>query len=68
VGVLCYDDLHGNGHCERICQPCCSVNRKDVRPRFISVRNVPNNFAMDGARDAVLQLEVHLGNCVFWEH
>lgn len=23
---------------------------------------------MDGARDAVLQLEVHLGNCVFWEY
>ena len=23
---------------------------------------------MDGARNAVLQLEVHLGNCVFWEY
>lgn len=27
-----------------------------------------NNFAVDGARDAVLQLEVHLGNSVFWEY
>jgi len=32
------------------------------------VRNVPNNLAMDGARDTVLQLEVHLGNGVFWEY
>lgn len=42
--------------------------RKEVRPRFISVRNVPNNLAMNGARDTVLQLEVHLGNSVFWEY
>ena len=30
--------------------------------------NVPDNLAMDGARDAVLQLEVHLGNRVLGEH
>jgi len=23
---------------------------------------------VNGARDTVLQLEVHLGNCVFWEY
>jgi hypothetical protein len=50
------------------CQPNLFYARKDVRPRFISVRNVPNNLAMDGARDTVLQLEVHLGNGVFWEY
>lgn len=27
-----------------------------------------DNLAMDGAGDTVLQLEVHLGNCVFWEY
>lgn len=32
------------------------------------MRDVPNNLAMDGARDTVLQLEVHLGNGVFWEY
>ena len=30
--------------------------------------DVPDNLAMDGARDTVLQLEVHLGNGVFWEY
>jgi hypothetical protein len=50
------------------CQPCCSMDRKDVRPRFFSVRDVPDNLAMDGAGDTVLQLEVHLGNGVFWEY
>jgi len=30
--------------------------------------NVPDNLAVDGARDAVLQLEVHLGNRVLGEH
>jgi hypothetical protein len=29
---------------------------------------VPDNLAVDGARDTVLQLEVHLGNGVFWEY
>jgi hypothetical protein len=29
--------------------------------------NVPDNFAVNGARDAVLQLEVHLGNGVLGE-
>lgn len=29
--------------------------------------NVPDNLAMNGARDAVLQLEVHLGNGVLGE-
>lgn len=28
---------------------------------------LPNNFAVDGAGYAVLQLEIHLGNCVFGE-
>jgi hypothetical protein len=32
------------------------------------VRDVPDNLAMDGAGDTVLQLEVHLGNGVFWEY
>jgi hypothetical protein len=30
--------------------------------------NVPDNLAVDSARDAVLQLEVHLGNRVLREH
>lgn len=30
--------------------------------------NVPDNLAVDRARDAVLQLEVHLGNRVLGEH
>lgn len=30
--------------------------------------NVPDNLAVNGARDAVLQLEVHLGNRVLSEH
>lgn len=32
------------------------------------MRDVPDDLAMDSARDAVLQLEVHLGNGVFWEY
>ena len=32
------------------------------------MRDVPDNLAMDGAGDTVLQLEVHLGNGVFWEY
>lgn len=28
---------------------------------------VPDNFAVDGTRDAVLEFEVHLGNCVLGE-
>lgn len=55
----------------------------EVRPRFVlaarvaekadavvlaSRTNVPDNLAMDGARDAVLQLKVHLGNRVLGEH
>lgn len=55
----------------------------EVRPRFISAAhvaleanvavpagrtNVPDNLAVNGARDAVLQLEVHLGNRVLSEH
>lgn len=55
----------------------------EVRPRFFSAAhvakkatvvvpatrtNVPDNLAVDGARDTVLQLEVHLGNRVLGEH
>jgi hypothetical protein len=55
----------------------------EVRPRFFSATrvaqeadavvpasrtNVPDNLAVDGTRDAVLQLEVHLGNRVLGEH
>lgn len=54
-----------------------------LRPRFFSAAhvamkanvdvparrtNVPDNLAVNGARDAVLQLEVHLGNRVLSEH
>ena len=31
------------------------------------LRNVPNDLAVNSARDTVLQLEVHLGNSVLWE-
>lgn len=34
-------------------------------PRF---SNLPHNLAVDGAADAVLQLEVHLGDGVLGEH
>lgn len=40
----------------------------EVRPRFISRSDIPDNLAVNGARDTVLQLEVHLGNGVFREH
>ena len=40
----------------------------EVRPRFVSRIDIPDNLAVNGARDTVLQLEVHLGNGVFWEH
>jgi len=55
----------------------------EVRPRFFSAArvakmanaavpasrtNVPDNLAVDSARDAVLQLEVHLGNRILGEH
>jgi hypothetical protein len=42
----------------------CSRNRCSTKVLL----NVPDYLAMDGARDAVLQLEVHLGNGVFWEY
>ena len=35
---------------------------------LLRVRDVPDNLSMNGARDTVLQLEVHLGNGVFWEY
>jgi len=35
---------------------------------LLSVRDVPDNLSMNGTRDTVLQLEVHLGNGVFWEY
>jgi hypothetical protein len=55
----------------------------EVRPRIFSAAhvaevarvvvpamrtNVPDDLAVDSARDAVLQLEVHLGNRVLGEH
>lgn len=47
----------------------------EARPRFFSklagralALNVPDDLAVDGAGDTVLQLEVHLGNSVFWEY
>lgn len=30
--------------------------------------NIPNNLAVNGARDAVLKLQVHLGHSVLWEN
>jgi hypothetical protein len=44
------------------------VRLTDVRPRFVSSAVLPNDLAVDSARDAVLQLEVHLGNGVFREY
>lgn len=40
------------------------VDPKGRRARRARRTNVPDNLAMNGARDAVLQLEVHLGNGV----
>jgi hypothetical protein len=40
----------------------------EVQPRFVSALYIPDNLAVNGTRDTVLQLEVHLGNGVFWEH
>lgn len=59
--------LRGIEHCEKL-SALLNFQGKDVRPRFISVRDVPDNLAMNGAGDTVLQLEVHLGNGVFWEY
>lgn len=33
-------------------------------PGSLSRGDVPDNLSVDGARDAVLQLQVHLGNCI----
>ena len=65
--VLCFGGPHGNGHCERVSDQIL-IQHLDVRPRLISSAVLPNNLAMDGARDTVLQLEVHLGNSVFREY
>jgi hypothetical protein len=46
----------------------CSYCTYEVRPRFFSWCYVPDDLAVDGARDTVLQLEVHLGNGVFSEY
>jgi hypothetical protein len=61
--------LRGIGHySQRVSIVLLKTNLLEVRPRIFSVGSVPNDLSMNGARHAVLQLEVHLGNCVFWEH
>lgn len=35
--------------------------------RFFSRCHIPDNLAVDGARDTVLKLEVHLWDGVLWE-
>lgn len=35
--------------------------------RFVSRCHVPDNLAVNGARDTVLKLEVHLWDGVLWE-
>jgi hypothetical protein len=43
--------------------------QENHRPKLSTSRtNVPDNLAMDSARDTVLQLQVHLGNCVLREN
>ena len=47
---------------------CCGSKGERERAREReSERGLPNDFAMDGAGYAILQLEVHLGNRVFVE-
>ena len=44
------------------------MNLLEVQPRIFSAGRVPDDLSMNGTRNAVLQLEVHLGNSVFWEY
>jgi hypothetical protein len=61
-------DPRGNGHCKGIISPSVLIKLTDVQPRFFSWRYIPDDLAVDGTRDTVLKLEVHLGNDVFWEY
>jgi hypothetical protein len=65
--VLCFGDLRGNGHYGGVSTQILD-RLTDVRPRFISSAVLPNDLAVDSARNTVLQLEVHLGNGVFREY
>jgi hypothetical protein len=70
-----FGDLHGIGHyLEKIVSPSvlcrgpCFDSGRMFNQGSSQVQSVPNNLAMNGARDTVLQLEVHLRNSVFWEY
>lgn len=56
------------GHYRHIISPAVLLKERMFDQGFISVRDIPDDLAMDGARDTVLQLEVHLGNGVLWVH
>jgi len=60
-------DLHGIGHYKGISRLFLTYLRMFDQGSS-QVPNVPDNLSMNGARDTVLQLEVHLGNGVFWEY
>jgi len=60
-------DLHGSGHCERIVSPDVLL-KKGCSTKVHLSACIPDDLAMDGAGDTVLQLQVHLGNGVFWEY
>jgi hypothetical protein len=70
-----FGDLHGIGHyLEKLSALLFSVGVLVlIQGRMFNqgssqVQSVPNNLAVNGARDTVLQLEVHLRNGVFWEY
>jgi hypothetical protein len=60
--------LAGSDTTERIVSPSVLKQERMFNQGSSEVRNVPNDLAVDGARDTVLQLQVHLGNGVFMEY
>lgn len=52
------DDLLGIGHCSNIRVPCKFSQ---------AILHAPDDLAVDGAGNAVLELQVHLWDGVLWE-
>ncbi len=67
------DKLGGIGRRElespRFISATCAERRETTRAQLsLPGTNAPNDLAVNGTRHAVLQLEVHLGDCVFLEY
>jgi hypothetical protein len=59
--------LRGNEPYEKIISPRSSLDYRCSTKVHLKL-DIPDDLAVDSTRYAVLQLEVHLGNSIFWEY